>query len=309
MVRVLTLPVLRRTGRTASQLAISATKRKCSTQGSSVNSKLVSDEDSTPKAGPEPPVNESEGPQTHFGFSRVPLSEKQSLVGRVFASVAPSYDIMNDAMSFGVHRLWKSAFISDMAPTRGMRILDCAGGTADIALRIASETQSGASVVVADINPNMLAVGRDRIRKAGLGEQTVRFMEANAENLPFADGEFDIYAISFGMRNVPRVDVALSEAFRVLKKGGRFMMLEFATVENGPAAALYDAYSFNVIPVIGKFVAGDEASYQYLVESIREFPAQEEFLGMVRDAGFVNATVTNYSLGIAASYSAFKPVS
>lgn len=300
------LPVVRNTSRTASRLAFSATRRKFSTPGSAGNAEDVSKNDSTHV---QVPANPSEHEKTHFGFSRVPLSEKQTLVGRVFASVAPSYDVMNDAMSLGVHRLWKSAFVSDMAPTGGMRILDCAGGTGDIAFRIASETMSGTSVVVADVNPEMLAVGRDRARKAGVNEQAVQFVEANAENLPFADGEFDVYAISFGMRNVPRVEVALREAFRVLKKGGRFMMLEFARVENGAAAVVYDAYSFNVIPAIGKFVAGDESSYRYLVESIREFPAQQEFLGMVRDTGFVNDTVTDYSLGIAALYSAFKPVS
>lgn len=247
--------------------------------------------------------------ETHFGFSRVSMSEKQGLVGRVFGSVAPSYDVMNDAMSLGVHRLWKSAFVADMAPTRGMRILDCAGGTADIAFRVAAKTGGTAPVVVADINPKMLEVGQQRARDASIGEKAVSFVEANAENLPFPDGEFDIYAISFGMRNVSRVDLALAEAFRVLKKGGRFMMLEFGKVENPPASAFYDAYSFNVIPVIGKYIAGDEPAYRYLVESIRQFPAQDEFVSMMKDAGFTNTTVTDYSLGVAASYSGFKPAS
>lgn len=237
------------------------------------------------------------------------MSEKQGLVGRVFGSVAPSYDVMNDAMSLGVHRLWKSAFVADMAPTRGMRILDCAGGTADIAFRIAAKTGGTAPVVVADINPKMLEVGQKRAREASIGEKALRFVEANAESLPFPDGEFDVYAISFGMRNVPQVDRALAEAFRVLKKGGRFMMLEFAKVDNPPAAAFYDAYSFKVIPAIGKYIAGDEAAYRYLVESIRQFPAQDEFVSMMKDAGFVNNTVTDYSLGIAATYSGFKPAS
>lgn len=255
-----------------------------------------------------PETPNSKEPDTHFGFSRVPLSAKQGLVGRVFNSVAPSYDRMNDAMSLGVHRLWKSAFVADMAPTRGMKILDCAGGTGDIALRIAAATGGGAPVVVADVNKEMLDVGRRRAQEAGIGESVVRYVEANAENLPFADNEFDVYAISFGMRNVPRVDVALNEAKRVLKKGGRFMMLEFAKVDNPGVSALYDAYSFNVIPAIGKAIAGDENSYRYLVESIREFPSQDEFAEMLRDAGFIRETVTDYSLGIAAVYSAFKPV-
>lgn len=216
---------------------------------------------------------------------------------------------MNDAISLGVHRLWKSAFVADMAPARGMRILDCAGGTADIALRIVAATGGTAPVVVADVNDEMLKVGRRRAREVGIGDSVVRFVEANAENLPFADNEFDVYAISFGMRNVSRVDVALSEAFRVLKKGGRFMMLEFAKVDNQAVGAAYDAYSFNVIPVIGRLIAGDENAYRYLVESIREFPSQDEFVRMLRDAGFIRETVTDYSLGIAAVYSAFKPVS
>lgn len=283
--------------------------RQGSTAGRHRSTK-ASDGPSRPTPPPRgDPHGEKSSSETHFGFSQVPLFDKQGLVGRVFASVAPSYDVMNDAMSLGVHRLWKSAFVADMAPSRGMRILDCAGGTADIAFRIAAATGGTAPVVVADINPKMLEVGRQRAREASIGEKAVRFVEANAEKLPFPDGEFDVYAISFGMRNVPRVDVALAEAFRVLKKGGRFMMLEFAKVENPPAAAVYDAYSFNVIPAIGRYIAGDEAAYRYLVESIRQFPVQDEFVGMMKEAGFVNTTVTDYSLGIAASYSGFKPVS
>lgn len=250
----------------------------------------------------------SEDPTTNFGFSRVPLSSKQSLVSRVFASVAPSYDRMNDAMSLGVHRLWKSAFIADMAPSRGMTILDCAGGTADIALRIAAVTGGTAPVTVVDLNDEMLKVGRQRARDAGIGDHAVKFVQANAENLPFADNQFDIYAISFGMRNVPRVEVALHEAMRVLKPGGRFMMLEFGKVDNPAVSAAYDAYSFHVIPVIGRVIAGDDNAYRYLVESIREFPSQDEFVAMMKNTGFVRSTVTDYSLGIAAVYSGFKPV-
>lgn len=308
MIRALSAGTMRGTpGRWRRLIPQAAARRHCAVSSNSSTPSFKAD--ATDQAQKRKVEEEAGNTETHFGFSRVPISEKQTLVGQVFASVAPSYDVMNDAMSLGVHRLWKSAFVADMAPVRGMRILDCAGGTADIALRIASATGSGASVVVADVNPDMLAVGKARIEKAGISSKAVRFVEANAENLPFADGEFDVYAISFGMRNVPRADAALREAFRVLKKGGRFMMLEFARVDSAPVAAAYDAYSFNVIPAIGRLVAGDEAAYRYLVESIREFPGQEEFLGMVKAAGFVNATVTDYSMGIAAVYSAFRPVS
>lgn len=258
--------------------------------------------------------------QTHFGFRDVPISEKQRLVSSVFSSVAPSYDLMNDLMSVRVHRLWKDAFVNDMAPTGQMRILDCAGGTGDIAFRIAdyvnrndrhgwsTSSSSQTGITVCDINEGMLSVGQTRASKFGHSKD-VSFIHGDAEKLPFEDNSFDVYAISFGMRNVPRPEVALKEALRVLKPGGRFMMLEFAKVNSNalPVSQLYDAWSFRVIPAIGKYIARDEEAYQYLVESIRRFPAQSQFLTLVEEAGFAAATATDYSFGIAACYSAFNP--
>lgn len=214
---------------------------------------------------------------------------------------------MNDLMSLRVHRLWKDAFVSDISPSGDMRILDCAGGTGDIAERIDQHVQrhggwSDGGVTVCDASAEMVEVGRQR-----LGGRA-KFLVGDAESLPFEE-QFDVYTISFGMRNVSQPDVALQEAFRVLKPGGRFMMLEFGQVDNPLIGRIYDIYSFGIIPRIGSMVTGDEASYRYLVESIRKFPGQEEFLGMVRDAGFINCRVNDYSFGIAAVYSGFKPAS
>ncbi len=243
---------------------------------------------------------------THFGFRDVPLDAKQSLVGGVFARVASRYDVMNDLMSAGTHRAWKSSFVNALAPVAGMKVLDCAGGTGDIAFRVL-RAAPGTTVTVCDISREMLDVGRKRARDAGVSEDVLRFVEGNAENLPFGDESFDAYTISFGMRNVPRPDVAVDEALRILKPGGRFLMLEFAEVRNEAVKRLYDAYSFGVIPAIGEAVAGDRDSYQYLVESIRKFPKQEEFLQIMNSAGLRSTSVTDYSFGIAACYSGFKP--
>lgn len=243
----------------------------------------------------------AESKSTHFGFRQVPLSDKQRLVTSVFSSVAPNYDIMNDLMSMGIHRLWKDAFVSDMAPAPGMQILDCAGGTGDIAFRIAKACNN-CNVTVCDINEEMLTVGRSRS-----SNPQVTFLNGDAQELPLEDSSFDVYCISFGMRNVPRPELALDEALRILKPGGRFMMLEFAKVDSMPISQVYDAWSFNVIPAIGRYIAQDEPAYRYLVESIRQFPAQEEFLTMIRKAGFSDASATNYTFGIAACYSGFKP--
>ena len=247
----------------------------------------------------------ADDPQTHFGYRNVPLSSKQTLVSSVFSSVAPSYDLMNDYMSLRIHRLWKAAFVQDMSPSPDANILDCAGGTGDIAQRIEEEINTNGgwrsgSVTVADVNEQMLQVGRERL--PGL-----KFVLADAQNLPFDDQSFDIYSISFGMRNVPRPEDALKEAIRVLKPGGRFMMLEFAKVTNPIVSRVYDTYSFDIIPRIGKMIAGDEDAYRYLVESIRRFPDQHQFVEMMKDAGFSQTTVTDYSFGIAACYSGFKP--
>lgn len=255
---------------------------------------------------------------THFGYTDVPLSDKQTLVSSVFDSVAGNYDTMNDFMSMRVHRLWKSLFVHNMAPTGDMRILDCAGGTGDIALRILRHVNQGgtgwtkdhAGITVCDINDNMLSVGRERVaswmRTANESPSRVDFVVGDAQALPFDDATFDVYAISFGMRNVPEPLAALSEARRVLKPGGRFMMLEFGSVQSRLVSNLYDAWSFNVIPTIGRFVASDEAAYRYLVESIRRFPAQPHFLQMMRQSELAACTATDYSLGIAVCYSGFK---
>lgn len=237
---------------------------------------------------------------THFGFSTIPTSEKQQRVSSVFTSVAQSYDIMNDLMSGGMHRAWKRAFVSELSPTADMTILDCAAGTGDIG-RLILERAPGASVVLSDPNPDMLK------RAAHRGPSGLQIVAADAQYLPFTSASFDAYTISFGMRNVPRPELALKEAFRVLKPRGRFLMLEFADVGNPVLKSLYDAYSFNVIPRIGSVVARDRPSYQYLVESIRAFPKQAQFAQMMKDAGFRYVSVTDYSFGIAACYSAFKP--
>lgn len=242
---------------------------------------------------------------THFGFRDIPTAAKQGLVGEVFSRVASQYDVMNDAMSGFLHRVWKDAFVADLTPTSAMRILDCAAGTGDIAFRVL-RAAPGASVTMMDPSPEMLANGRARAATLNFDKDALRFVKGNAENLPFADDSFDAYTISFGMRNVPRPHVAVDEALRILRPGGRFLMLEFAHVRNSALRAAYDAYSFNVIPSLGAAIVGDRASYQYLVESIRKFPKQEEFLQIMKDAGLVSTSVTDYSFGIAASYSGFK---
>ena len=245
--------------------------------------------------------------QTHFGFETVATAEKSGRVRAVFDSVAPKYDIMNDLMSAGLHRVWKSAFVDWLSPPKraGWKALDVAGGTGDIAFRIFEASGGNADVTVLDINSSMLEVGQDRAIKKGMGER-ISFVEANAEELPFPDQTFDAYTIAFGIRNVPRIDVALSEAFRVLKPGGRFLCLEFSDVDLPILDRVYDAWSFNAIPAIGKAVTGDGESYRYLVESIRKFPDQENFAAMIRKAGFARVSFRNYTGGIAAAHSGWK---
>ena len=247
------------------------------------------------------------GMETSFGFRQVDSGEKQPLVNEVFHNVARRYDMMNDLMSAGMHRVWKSAFVDWLSPPKrsGWKALDVAGGTGDIAFRILEASDRKADVTVLDINGSMLEVGRDRAAKKGIAEH-LSFVEANAEELPFPDKSFDAYSIAFGIRNVPRIDVALSEAFRVLKTGGRFMCLEFSEVEMPMLDKFYDAWSFNAIPAIGKAVTGDGDSYRYLVESIRKFPGQEDFAAMIRNAGFSRVAYRNYSGGIAAAHSGWK---
>lgn len=245
--------------------------------------------------------------ETSYGFRTVGAGEKQPLVNEVFHKVANRYDLMNDLMSAGMHRLWKDAMVAWLNPPKrpGWRVLDVAGGTGDIAFRIIEASGRNAQATVLDINGSMLSVGRDRAEKNGLAAQ-VDFIEANAESLPFADNTFDAYTIAFGIRNVPRIEVALAEAFRVLKVGGRFLCLEFSEVEMPLLDKAYEAWSFNAIPKIGKVVTGDGEPYSYLVESIAKFPNQQNFAAMIERAGFGRVTFRNYTGGIAAAHSGWK---
>ncbi len=247
------------------------------------------------------------GMETSYGFRQVGEGEKQPLVNDLFHKVAERYDVMNDLMSAGLHRVWKNAMVTWLNPPRrpGWSVLDVAGGTGDIAFRIVEASDRNAHATVLDINGSMLAVGQDRAVKRKL-DTHVNFVEANAEELPFENATFDAYTIAFGIRNVPRIDRALSEAFRVLKPGGRFLCLEFSDVEMPVLDKVYEAWSFNAIPQIGKMVAGDGEPYRYLVESIRKFPNQANFAAMIREAGFDRVTWRNYSGGIAALHSGWK---
>lgn len=242
---------------------------------------------------------------THFGYETVDEVDKARRVHGVFSSVASRYDLMNDAMSLGIHRLWKSAALDWLAPWPGMRLLDVAGGTGDIAFRFLDRLDGRGHATVLDMTEDMLAEGRRRAEAAGRAEQ-LDWLVGDAMALPFAEGRFDAYTISFGIRNVTRIEDALAEAFRVLRPGGRLMVLEFSRVPQPMLRRLYDLYSFGVIPRMGQAIAGDRASYQYLVESIRRFPDQESFAGMIRAAGFEQVAWRNLSMGIAALHSAWK---
>ncbi|MCT4609261.1 MAG: bifunctional demethylmenaquinone methyltransferase/2-methoxy-6-polyprenyl-1,4-benzoquinol methylase UbiE [Pelagimonas sp.] len=241
---------------------------------------------------------------THFGFTDVPESEKAGKVQGVFTSVASKYDVMNDAMSMGIHRIWKDAMMDWLAPRPGQKLLDLAGGTGDISFRFLKRAGHG-HATVCDLTESMLVEGRKRAEAAALGE-SLDWVVGDAMKLPFADNSFDVYTISFGIRNVTRPQEALNEAYRVLKPGGRLMVLEFSQIPNDLMQKAYDLYSFNVIPRMGQMIAGDADSYQYLVESIRQFPDQETFLGMVRQAGFENAKYRNLTMGIACLHSGWK---
>ena len=283
------------------------------------------------------------GPTTHFGYEDVSVETKEGRVREVFESVADNYDIMNDLMSAGMHRLWKDELLSTTgvgpaakalrraaarkptSPTVSplLSVLDVAGGTGDVAFRFidaagcAERSRSTGSdevtVTVCDINPEMLRVGEKRARErygdALLDDsKALSFVEGNAQTLPFDDEQFDLYTIAFGLRNVTDVDAALRDAFRVLKPGGRYFCLEFSQVPNPVLQTLYDVYSFNVIPAIGEMVANDRSSYQYLVESIRKFSNQEELMGRMNTAGFVNTEYNNFTGGIVALHSGWKPL-
>ena len=241
---------------------------------------------------------------THFGAREVREDEKAGLVHGVFTNVASRYDVMNDVMSVGIHRLWKDAMMDWLAPRGGQRLLDVAGGTGDIAFRFLKRAP-GAEAVVLDMTESMLAEGRKRAEAEALSDR-LDWIVGDAMALPIEDNSFDIYTISFGIRNVTRIGDALSEAFRVLRPGGRLMVLEFSQLPNEGLQKLYDLYSFNVIPRMGQIIANDRDSYQYLVESIRRFPDQETFAGMIRAAGFGQVKYRNLSMGIAALHSGWK---
>ena len=236
-----------------------------------------------------------------FGYQEVAPVEKPTRVRQVFSSVAENYDLMNDAMSGGMHRLWKDRFVRRVKPREGEMVLDMAGGTGDIAFRMQA---LGALITVADINPDMLAVGIERAQKREIGG--LSWSEQNAEQLTFDDKSFDAYTIAFGIRNVTHIDKALSEAYRVLKRGGRFFCLEFSTTLWPGFAEVYDAYSHKLVPKLGKLLAKDEESYRYLIESIRRFPDMSAFEGMIRQAGFIRTNVEPLLGGLVAIHSGWK---
>jgi demethylmenaquinone methyltransferase / 2-methoxy-6-polyprenyl-1,4-benzoquinol methylase len=245
---------------------------------------------------------------THFGFRDVPLGDKQTLVNDVFHSVAGRYDLMNDLMSAGLHRLWKDLMINALNPPRGeaaFALLDVAGGTGDIAFRAAKVAGPAFRATVCDINSDMLAVGRARAVKQHL-EGQISFVEGNAEELAFPNNTFDAYTIAFGIRNVPRIDRAIGEAYRVLRPGSRFLCLEFSTVDVPGLDRIYELFSFNVIPTLGRVVTGDAESYRYLVESIRKFPRPGVFAEMIGAAGFSRVSWQSFSGGIVALHSGWR---
>jgi len=267
---------------------------------------------------------EEEQQTTSFGYASVPKTKKESLVREVFASVAPSYDVMNDLMSVGMHRLWKDYFVHKLAIFPGMTHLDVAGGTGDVSFRVLKKLrkvdregtgkEAKSRVIVSDINPAMLKVGEKRAEQKGLKnpgfdtktDAELEFVEANAEKLPFEDESVDQYTIAFGLRNVTNIDIALREAHRVLKKGGRISILEFSHVQEEPLKSLYNFYSFAAIPTMGQIVANDRKSYQYLVESIRKFPKQERLCDIMRGEGFSSVDFENITGGIVAIHNGYK---
>lgn len=259
---------------------------------------------------------------TSFGFKEVREEDKSKLVGNVFSNVASNYDLMNDMMSAGLHRLWKDRLVSKLNPFPGMKHLDVAGGTGDVAFRVLEsinsvsrrakqdgpiETEEATKIYVCDINPNMLNVGKKRAIERGLGEdQSLCWVQGDAEALSFEEGSMDGYTIAFGIRNVTHIEKALTEAYRVLKRGGRFLCLELSHVELPVFKELYDYYSFSIVPAMGELVAGDRESYQYLVESIRRFPKQEKFAQMIVDTGFQKVEYENLVGGVVSIHSGLK---
>lgn len=242
---------------------------------------------------------------TDFGFRTVARDEKQAMVADVFHSVAAKYDVMNDLMSFGIHRIWKRFTIDCSGVRRGQRVLDLAGGTGDLAAKFSRMVGEQGQVVLADINDSMLKMGREKLRDRGI-VGNINYVQANAEALPFPDNYFDCITISFGLRNVTDKDKALCSMFRVLKPGGRLLVLEFSKPLLAPLSKAYDAYSFHVLPKIGELVVKDPDSYRYLAESIRMHPDQETLKGMMGNAGFENVTYFNLTGGIVALHRGFK---
>lgn len=249
------------------------------------------------------PPNANDDSTTHFGFSQVPEKEKSSRVAGVFRSVAPSYDLMNDVLSGGLHRLWKAFAVRHANVRAGMSVLDVAGGTGDLSLAFARRVGPGGKVILTDINDAMLESGRDRLIDKGLAIDTVR---CDAEHLPFADASFDRVIVSFGLRNMTHKDRALAEMTRVLRPGGRLLVLEFSRIWK-PLAPLYDAYSLHIMPRLGHAIAGDADSYRYLAESIRMHPSQEDLAQMMRDAGLTRVEWFNFTAGICALHVGVRP--
>lgn len=242
--------------------------------------------------------------KTHFGFKQVEKSEKAGMVAEVFSSVASKYDIMNDAMSGGLHRIWKDKMISNLNPRNNTHLLDVAGGTGDIAFRFLKKYPNS-QVTISDINQAMLDQGKANAIDKNI-IKNISWSCDDAQNLPFEDNSFDYYTIAFGIRNVTKIEKALSEAHRVLKYGGKFLCLEFSKVNNPQLEKIYDLYSFNVIPRLGKLLANDKESYQYLVESIRKFPKQDDFANMIENAGFSKVVYDNMTFGVVSLHSGFK---
>ncbi|MBL0848917.1 MAG: bifunctional demethylmenaquinone methyltransferase/2-methoxy-6-polyprenyl-1,4-benzoquinol methylase UbiE [Candidatus Liberibacter ctenarytainae] len=248
-----------------------------------------------------------DGMETSYGFRKVPAEDKQDMVNNVFSRVAHHYDMMNDLMSLGLHRFWKEAMVTALNPQKSVdyRVLDVAGGTGDIAFRIAKASDRQPQIVVADINSAMIVKGKERAFKESL-QYNISFVEADAESLPFPSNSFDACTLAFGIRNMPRIKLVLQEIHRVLKYGGRLLILEFSEVQEPMMRKIYDAWSFKFIPKIGKLVAGDDEPYQYLVESIRRFPKQQDFSAIIADANFSKVEFTNYTGGIVALHSGWK---